>query len=166
MDFEKLIETRYSSRAYTDEPVSDEDLMAVLNAARLAPTAANRQAFKLIVVHTAGREAELSRIYGREWFVKAPIIICACGIPSENWVSQNGKNYIDVDVAIVMDHLILAAANRGLGTCWIAAFDPAATREVLNIPKNLEPIVITTLGHSADSIKQKSRKAIEEIIIQ
>jgi len=164
MDFERLIEERYSSRAYTKEEVSDKDLQKVLNAARLAPTAANRQAFKLVVVHTAGREKELSRIYAREWFVTAPIIIAACGIPAAGWISQKGKSFIDVDVAIVMDHLILAAANCGLATCWIAAFDPDAVREILELPAGVEPIVLTTLGHPGDSSKAKSRKDLSEIV--
>ena len=164
MDFNKLIEARYSSRSYTDELISDEDLRAVLDVARLAPTAANRQAFKLVVIHTAGREEELSRIYGREWFVTAPIIIAACGIPADNWTSQGGKSYVDVDVAIVMDHLILAAADRGLATCWIAAFDPAAIRDILELPDGVEPIVLTTLGHPADSGKPKLRKDMADIV--
>ncbi len=164
MDFNKLIEARYSVRSYTDEQVSDDDLQAVLNAARLAPTAANRQAFKLVVIHTAGREEELSRIYSREWFVQAPIIIAACGIPADNWISKGGKSFVDVDTAIVMDHLILAAADRGLGTCWIAAFDPYAVREILELPIDVEPIVLTTLGHPADSGKPKLRKDMADIV--
>ncbi len=164
MSFDKLIESRYSCRSYTNEEVSDADLRAVLNAARLAPTAGNRQAFKLVVIKTAGHEEKLSRIYGREWFVKAPIIIAACGIPADNWTSQEGKNYADVDVAIVLDHLILAAADRGLGTCWIAAFDPDAVREILDLPAGVEPIVLTTLGHPADSGKSKLRKDIDDIV--
>ena len=164
MDFAELIETRYSCRAYRDEPVSDEDLAAVLNAARLAPTAANRQAFKVVVVHTRGREKELSGIYGREWFVQAPVIICVCGIPEVSWTSSHGKNYVDVDAAIVMDHIILAAADRNLGTCWIAAFDPDAVRDILQLPDNVEPVVLTTLGHPADSGRPKVRKALTELV--
>ena len=151
MDFDRLVTARYSVRAFTEQAVSDEDLGAVLEAARMAPTAANRQAFKLVVVPTAGRKDELKRIYGKEWFVQAPLVICACGIPEDNWTRRDdAKNYVDVDVAIVMDHLILAAANRGLGTCWIAAFDPVAAREVLQLPDELEPIVFTPLGWPAD----------------
>ncbi len=163
MNFDKLIESRYSCRSYTNEEVSDADLRAVLNAARLAPTAGNRQAFQLVVIKTAGNEDKLGRIYGREWFVKAPIIIAACGIPADNWTSQAGKSYVDVDVAIVLDHLILAAADLGLGTCWIAAFDPNAVREILELPAGVEPIVLTTLGHPADSGKSKLRKDIVDI---
>ncbi|MFQ6016131.1 MAG: nitroreductase family protein [Anaerolineae bacterium] len=164
MEFSKLIETRYSVRAYKSEPVEDEMLQQVLQAARLAPTAANWQPFQLIVIHTAGREAELKRIYNRDWFVQAPLVICACGIPARAWVRKDGKNYNDVDVAIAMDHLILAATNLGLGTCWIAAFDVTATREVLHLPDGVEPIAFTPLGYPADRPGSKKRKALSELV--
>jgi len=144
--------------------VEDSKLQQVLEAARLAPTAANRQAFQLIVIRTAGREAELKRIYSRDWFVQAPLVLCACGVPARNWVRRDGKNYGDVDVAIVMDHLILAAASLGLGTCWIGAFDPSAAREVLGLPDGVEPIVFTPLGYPADQPRAKKRKALSELV--
>ena len=164
MNFEDVIRNRYSVRAYREDPVPEEDLEAVLEAARLAPTACNLQAFRLIVIHTEGRKEELGRIYSREWFAQAPIVIAACGLPEENWSRGDGKNYVDVDTAIVMDHLILAAASRGLGTCWIGAFDPDAAREVLNLPPNIEPIVLTPLGYPADETRPKKRKALDELV--
>ena len=164
MEFSELIKKRYSVRAYKSDPVEDEVLHQVLEAARLAPTAANRQPFQLIVIHTAGREAELRRIYNRDWFAQAPLVICACGIPAQGWTHSNGKNYTDVDVAIVMDHLILAAASLGLGTCWIAAFDPTAAREVLGLPDDVEPIVFTPLGYPADQLEPKKRKPLLELV--
>lgn len=164
MDFTKLIQQRYSVRAYRSDPVPDEVLQKVLEAARLAPTAANRQAFGLIVVHTAGRRDGLKRVYGRDWLADAPIVIAACGIPAANWVRRDGRNYVDVDVAIVMDHLILAAANEGLGTCWIGAFDPDAAREVFGLPEGVEPIALTPLGYPADEWRPKNRKDLAELV--
>ena len=164
MEFSELIGKRYSVRAYKPDPVEDEKLEQVLEAARLAPTAANRQPFQLIVIHTAGREAELKRIYGQDWFVQPPLVICACGTPARGWTRRDGKNYTDVDVAIVMDHLILAAADLGLGTCWIGAFDPAAAREVLGLPDDVEPIAFTPLGSPADRLGTKKRKALSELV--
>ncbi len=164
MEFSKLVTARYSVRAYRPDPVEEVKLGKVLEAARLAPTAANRQAFQLLVIHTAGREQELRRIYDREWFVQAPLVICACGLPAQNWVRRDGKNYNDIDVAIVMDHLILAAADQGLGTCWIGAFDPAAAREVLGLPKDVEPIAFTPLGYPADEPRPKRRKPLSELV--
>ena len=164
MEFSELIKKRYSVRAYKSDPVEDEVLNQVLEAARLAPTAANRQPFQLIVIHTAGREEELKRIYPRDWFAQAPLVICACGIPAKGWTRRDGKNYTDVDVAIAMDHLILAATSLGLGTCWIAAFDPTAAREVLGLPDGAEPIAFTPLGYPADQPKPKKRKALSELV--
>jgi nitroreductase len=165
MDFSELVIKRYSVRAYKSDPVEDEKLQQVLQAARLAPTAANRQPFQFVVIHTAGREAELKRIYNRDWFVQPPLVICACGVPAQGWVrKKDGKNYSEVDVAIAMDHLILAAANLGLGTCWIAAFDPTAACEVLHLPDDVEPIAFTPLGYMADKPGPKRRKALSELV--
>ncbi len=164
MEFQELVNARYSVRAYKPDPVEESKLQQVLEAARLAPTAANRQPFQIIVIRTAGREEELNRVYPRDWFVQAPLVICVCGLPAQSWVRQDGKNYNDVDVAIVMDHLILAAADLGLGTCWIGAFDPEATREVLGLPDGVEPIAFTPLGYPADTARPKKRKPLDELV--
>jgi len=164
MEFRDVVRSRYSVRAYSSGPVEQDKLDRVLEAAVLAPTAANRQAFRLVVIHTRGRKAELKRIYGRDWFVQPPLVICACGLPGDNWVRSDGKNYNDVDVAIAMDHLILAAANEGLGTCWIGAFDPKAAREVLGLPEGVEPIAFTPLGYPADVPRAKKRKPAKELV--
>ncbi len=164
MDFLELAKKRYSVRAYRPDSVEDDKLQKVLEAARLAPTAANRQPFQLIVIHTTGREEELSRIYPSPWFVQAPIVICACGLPTESWRRRDGKNYCDVDVTIATDHLTLAASDLGLGTCWIGAFDPVAAREIMGLPKEVEPIVFTPLGYPDDQPKEKMRKSIDELV--
>jgi len=164
MEFSALIKKRYSVRAYKPDPVEDGELEKVLEAARLAPTAANRQAIRFVVIHTEGREEELKRIYNKDWFVQAPLVVCACGIPAENWVRKDGKNYNDVDVGIAMDHLILAATDVGLGTCWIGAFDALVARDVLGLPNEVEPIVFTPLGYPADEPGPKKRKDLSELV--
>jgi nitroreductase len=165
MDFSELIQRRYSVRAYKPDPVEDDKLAQVLEAARLAPTAANRQPFQVIVIYTAGREAELGRIYGKEWFTQAPLVVCVCAVLDQGWVRRDdGKRHTDVDAAIVMDHIVLAAADLGLGTCWIAAFNPAAAREVLGLPEGVEPVVFTPLGYPADQPKPKKRKPLSELV--
>jgi len=165
MEYSQLIAQRYSVRAYRPDPVEDEKLKQVLEAARLAPTAANRQPFQLVVMHTAGRKEELGRIYRREWFVQAPIIIAVCAVSSQAWVRESDRfNARMIDAAIVADHLILAAADLGLGTCWIAAFNVAAAREVLGLPEDVEPVIFTPLGYPADSAGPKVRKPLEELV--
>jgi nitroreductase len=164
MDFVDLAKKRYSVRSYTSDPVEREKLDRILEAARLAPTAVNIQPFQLLVISTANRQSELLRIYHKKWFVQPPIVICGCGIPEKNWVRKDGKNYNDVDVAIVMDHLILAATAAGLGTCWIGAFDPAAAKEVLGLPNGVEPVAFTPLGYAADRPPAKKRKPLSELV--
>ncbi len=164
MEFLELTKKRYSVRAYKSDPVEDEKLQHVLEAARLAPTACNIQPFRFIVIHTKGKEAELRRIYSASWFAQAPIVICACGIPTESWRRRDGKNYCDVDVTIAMDHLILAATELGLGTCWVGAFNPEAAREILELPDNVEPIAFTPLGYPADQPGHKGRKSLDELV--
>lgn len=164
MEYLELIMKRYSVRAYKSTPVAEEKLQKVLEAAILAPTAANKQPFRLILIKTAGREADLQRIYARDWFVQAPLVICACAIKSESWMRRDGKNYADVDTTIAFDHLILAAHDLGLGTCWIAAFDPAAAREILALPVDWEPIAFTPLGYPADEWRPKKRRPASELV--
>ena len=164
MKFLELAMRRYSVRAYKAKPVEDNKLQEILEAARIAPTAANRQPFQLVIIPTKGREEELLRIYNKRWFVQAPLIICACSVSSRSWVRQNGKSYCDVDVAIAMDHLVLAATDLGLGTCWVGAFNPDEARKVLNLPDDLEPVVFTALGYPDDEPGKKIRKSMGELI--
>ncbi len=164
MEILDLMKKRYSVRSYKSDEVEEAKIKQVLEAARLAPTAANKQPFKLLLIKTEGIEEELRRIYPANWFTQPPIIICACALPEQGWTRRDGKNYTEVDATIVMDHLILAATSLGLGTCWIAAFDLEAAREVLNIPDDVLPLVFTPLGYPADEPGPKKRKKIEELV--
>ncbi len=165
MKFSELVIKRRAVRAYQDRQIEEEKLAYVLEAARMAPTANNQQPFQLIVIHTEGRDEELSRMYHREWFRDAPIVICACAVPEEGWVRRQDKvNYRQVDVAIAVTHLTLAAAEIGLGTCWIGAFDPEATIEVLGLPEGVEPVVFVTLGYPDDEPRVKERKPLEALV--
>lgn len=166
MSFADLVRARCSVRAYRPDPVPDALLAQVLEAGRLAPTAGNRQPIRIVVIHTAGREAELRRLYPRDWFVAAPVILGVCAVPAEAWARQrfDGRSYADVDAAIVMDHLVLAATDLGLGTCWVAAFDPAVAREVLGIPDEVEPLLFTPLGFAAEEPHAKERRPLADLV--
>jgi nitroreductase len=165
MEYSDLIAARYSVRAYRPDPVEDEKLQAVLEAARLAPTAANRQPFQLVVMRTAGREEEIRKIYRKPWFVQAPLVIGVCAISSLAWVRESDRfNARMIDAAIVADHLILAAADQGLGTCWVAAFDVEAARSIMELPDEAEPVIFTPLGYPADQPGPKVRKPLSELV--
>ncbi len=164
MDFFETINARYSVRGYKPDPVPDELLQQVLEAARRAPTAANRQPFRLVVVRTKGREEELARVYGRGWFTQAPLVIAVVAVPGEAWRRMDDKPYDEVDATIAMDHLILAATALGLGTCWIAAFDPAAAREVLGLPDDVEPVAFTPLGWPDKAPARTDRRPLDELV--
>ncbi len=165
MNFQELIRARYSVRAYKPDPVEEDKLARVLEAARLALTAANRQAFRIVVLQTKGREDDLRRVYGRDWFTQAPLVLSVCALPAEGWVRKaDGWNAAEVDAAIAMTHIVLAAAEEGLGTCWIAAFDPAAAREMLGLPIDVVPAAFTPLGYPADSPGPKKRRPLADLV--
>jgi nitroreductase len=164
MDFSELVQRRYSVRGYASLPVEDEKVALILEAARLAPTAANRQPFRLVVIRDAARREAMRAAYSRDRFVSAPLMIAACGVPQENWVRKDGKNYNDVDVAIVMDYVTLQATDLGLGTCWIADFDAAAAREVLDLPAGVDPVALTPVGYPSDEPRPKKRRSLSELV--
>ncbi len=165
MDFFDLISKRYSVRAYKPDPVEDENLGKVLEAARLAPTACNKQPMQFVVMPTQGKRDELKRVYKADWFADAPLVICGCAKPDEAWTRWDGKNYAEVDLTIAMDHLILAAADLGLGTCWIGAFNVEAAREVFGLSEGEVPVLLTPLGYAVDRPREeKQRKAISELV--
>jgi len=164
MNFLELVHSRYSVRDYQSTPVPREALEKVLESARLAPTAANRQPFRLIIVDTGKRKEQLRSLYHRDWILRAPLLVFVCAVPGEAWVRQDGRNYALVDAAIVMDHLILAAADQGLGTCWIANFNAVEARRMLRIPDAVDPVAFTPLGFPADKPKPKERKPLDAIV--
>lgn len=164
MDLFEVMESRYSVRGYRPDPVEDEKLARVLEAARRAPTAANRQPFRMLVVHTKGREEELARVYGRAWFTQAPLVIVFVAVPGEAWRRMDDKPYAEVDATIAMDHLVLAATALGLGTCWIAAFDPDATREVFGLPADVEPVALTPLGYPDKEPAATGRRPLDDLV--
>jgi nitroreductase len=166
MEYFDLIQKRHSIRSYRNDPVEEEKLLRVLEAARLAPTAHNNQAFKVVVLRTAGREEELKKIYSQDFFVQAPIVLGIFTSLEESWVRADGTNYGWVDAAIVADHIILAATALGLGTCWIGAFNPQAARDVVGLGTGFEPVTFIPLGYpgSLDG-NVKKRKPLDELVV-
>ncbi|MGQ3683701.1 MAG: nitroreductase family protein [Candidatus Loosdrechtia sp.] len=164
MDIYNVIKARRSIRSYKRDPVEEEKLYRILEAARLAPSAANRQPIFFVVVKEEKIKQQLKLVYREEWFYTAPIIICACSIPEKAWRRNDGKNYADVDATIAMDHLILAATAEGLGTCWIAAFQAPLLKSILNLPSGIEPLAITPVGYPLNIPEPTHRKPMEDFL--
>ncbi|MDR4503652.1 MAG: nitroreductase family protein [Candidatus Scalindua sp.] len=164
MEFYDVIRKRRSIRSYKPDLIEEDKLNRILNAAILSPSAANRQPVSFVVVKEDETKRRLKDAYSQKWFYTAPIIICACAMPDEAWKRGDGKPYVDVDVAIAMDHLILAAFNEGLGTCWIAAFKSKVVKEVLELPDNVEPLILTPLGYPVNIPEPTYRKPLAGMV--
>ena len=125
----------------------------------------SRQPFRIYVIETARHQQELKQLYNRDWFVQAPLVLAIAAVKDEAWTRRyDDENYAVVDATIVFDHLILQAADLGLGTCWIAAFDPDGARRLLNLPKDWQPVAFTPLGYPADDWREKKRRDKAELV--
>jgi nitroreductase len=165
MSFLELTKKRSAVRTYQDRPVEREKLLQILEAARNAPSACNIQPWHFIVLTEEKIKAEVAKAYPRDWFKNAPVVIVACGDHSTSWKRADGKDHCDVDLGIVVEHLALAAADLGLGTCWVCAFNAERCHKILDLPDNLEVIALLPLGYPAEAtIPEKNRKRLDEIV--
>jgi nitroreductase len=167
-NFLDLAKSRFSLRSYLNKPVEDEKLNYVLEAARIAPSAANYQPWHFIVLKQHENREKIATTYNRPWFVQAPVIIIICGDHKAGWKRADGKDHTDIDIAIAVDHMTLAAEEMGLGTCWICNFNAQKAKEILDLPENIEPIVYLPLGYPGkepdDRARHLVRKSLDEII--
>lgn len=151
MDVLEAIKTRRSVRAYSPEPIPAEVMERMRRALRFAPSACNLQPWHFIFVAQAELRRKLAQIaHDQLWMADAPVIVVACGLPSEAYKFMGGRgNSAEVDAAIAVDHLTLAAVADGLGTCWVGAFDEAAAKKLLQIPRQVKVVAMTPLGYPA-----------------
>jgi nitroreductase len=167
MEFIDLVTKRFSARKYTSRKVEPEKLRKILEAGRLAPTACNNQPVKLLVIESDEGLDKLKK--GSKTF-DAPLAIVVCANQNECWKRpRDGKSSGDIDASIVTDHLMLQAAELGLGSVWVCSFDPDIVRREFNIPDNFEPINLLIIGYSADKAPNPRhfiRKNIDELIIK
>ena len=155
MNFIDLAKKRYSVRSYTEQKVEKEKLDLILEAARVAPTGANKQPYRLIVIQQEEGLKKLSKAVNT---FHAPCVIIVCGNRSEAWIRPlDGKNIIDIDASIVTDHMMHEATDLGLGTCWICYFKTEILREEFKIPEQLEPINILAIGYTDKDWKSPDR---------
>ena len=164
MTFQELIRVRRSIRGYRSDPIDEDVLRRVLHAGRIAPTACNLQPFSLIVVASAETRHRMREVYARDWFWQAPVIVVGCAEPAKAWKRGDGWNAVEIDLAIVMDHIILSATEEGLGTCWVCAFDEAKAKEILLVPPEVRVLAMTPLGYPASAARPFARKPLEELV--
>ena len=164
MDIFDVIKERRSVRAYTDEPVEKEKLDKIFEAVRLAPSAANYQEWRFVVVTGKSKREELMVAANNQKFVAEVPVVIACCAETDGHKMRCGEACYPIDVAIAIDHITLAAVALGLGTCWIGSFYPDQVKKILNIPPEIRVVELLTLGYPADSSRPKDRKSVEEIV--
>jgi len=165
MDVYDAIATRKSVRAYLDKPVEEEKLNAVLEAARLAPSASNRQEWRFVIVREKEARNKVAMAAGQQMFIaQAPVIIAACA-ETDGHLMSCGEPCYPIDVAIALDHLILRAVELGLGTCWIGKFNADEVKKILGIPDEIKVVQLMPLGYPLEpAAVQKKRRAFTEIV--
>ncbi len=167
MDFLSLAKQRCSVRMFRKCGIEEEKLEKILEAARIAPTAANMQSQRLLVVRSEEGLGKLSKGVN---FHGAPLAIIVCGDHSNVFVRPfDKKAMVEVDATIVADHIVLEAEDLGLSTCWLTYFEPTVIRQEFNIPNHLEPVAIISIGYAAgekaSSERHKmDRKSLESIV--
>lgn len=165
------IRTRRSVRSYApDKPIPSEVMQRMLEALHLAPSACNTQPWHFILVADATLRRKLAQAAnGQTWMAEAPVTVVGCGFPEQAYQRMGGYgNSVDVDLAIALDHLTLAAVAEGLGTCWIGAFNEAAVKELLGVPLDVKVVALTPLGRPAAPeglrpVEPSRRKAEDEV---
>lgn len=163
-----LVKSRHSVRKYLPNPVEQSKLDYIMECVRMAPSAVNFQPWRFAVVTEGTALEALKRVYPRDWIASVPCIVVACVNHNESWHRpSDGKDHGDIDVAIAVEHLCLAATEVGLGTCWVCNFDVRLCAEALSLPAGIEPAVLIPLGYAADSvIPEKKRKPMEGILLK
>ena len=166
----EAIRMRRSVRQYSSRPIPDDVMQRMREAMRYAPSACNIQPWRFIIVTEPRLRTELARAaHGQMWMADAPVTIVGCGWPALAYAHMGGsRSSVDMDVAIALDHLTLAAVAEGLGTCWIGAFDEPAVRKILGIPQEVRVVAMTPLGYPAKPelihpVSQGQRKSEAEV---
>lgn len=163
MNFLELVQNRYSCRNYLPKEIERDTVEYIMECVRFAPSAVNRQPWKFRLVSSESGRRKLCRCYHREWLATAPLIIIASVLHDEEWTRADGKRHGDIDIAIAVEHLCLAAAEQGLGTCWVCNFDHIMCEKEFALGDNEEAAVLIPIGYPADEMKEKKRKPMSEI---
>lgn len=164
MELKDVIANRKSIRAYKDTPIPEDKLARVLEAARLAPSGANKQEWKFVVVRDANKREVLMHAAGGQKHVgQAPVVIAGVATNPEGLMKCEVPVW-PVNLGIAIDHITLAAHDEGLGTCWIGAFSQSEARDILGIPESCKIVALLPMGYPDAEGREKNRKPLEEII--
>lgn len=164
MNVMEAVVQRRSVRAYQDKPVPEEKLKKILEAARLAPSARNTQAYKYIVVKDANLRSKLAQAATPYNFIgEAPVILVAVSLEPDYIMYCDVPAYA-VDIGIAFDHITLVAMEEGLGTCWIGGFYQTPVKQILSIPEKYKVVALLPVGYAADAPAKKARKSLNEIV--
>ena len=175
MTFDEIIETRRSVREFNDRPVAHEHIVAMCEAARLAPSACNSQTWRFVAVTDRELldricEDAMRPVIRNRWLKQAPLIIAGCSkldiVANRLGSGITGIEYYRIDLGIAIEHIVLKATELGLGTCWIGWFKEDKIRELLDVPGNVRVSALLAVGYPRDDMKTKerSRNAIEKIL--
>ena len=169
MTFKELATKRFSVRKYTDEPISKADIEYIMDCVRLAPSAHNFQPWRFLVVTSEEGKEKVRKCYNRPWFANVPMFVLCFKSMNDAWVrTDDNKNHGDIDLGIAVEHLCLAAADCGLGSCWVCSFDFKATRQLFNLPPNIKPVALMPIGYAAPdgvaSDRHPKRKPLSETV--
>ena len=163
--FLTLASERYSCRSFTQEAVAEEDIQRILEAARLAPSAVNRQPVHIWVVQDKERLQKMKEATAYTYGASV-IVIVGCR-PEDAWVRKyDGKNGAEMDSAIVGTHIMMEVADLGLGSTWVGSFDPVKLKEAIPEIGGWTPIALFPVGHfeGQPSPRHSERKSIDEMV--
>ncbi len=165
-----MVQQRRSLRSYLDKPVEAEKLEYVLECARLAPSWKNLQCWRFIVVTDPETRQALTTSMedsnpGRKALQQAPVVIVLCALPGASEVWED-KDFMMLDAGLAMEHLILAATEQGLGTCWQGKFHEKIVHQVLGVPDDVRVVAMTPVGYPAEQRNPRPRKSMAEIVFQ
>lgn len=165
MNFLELAGSRFSERNFAPKQVERGKINYILQTGQIAPSAVNFQPWSFIVITQSEMLQKLHVCYPRDWFKSVSTCIVIVGNHEQSWKRPNDeKDHCDIDCAIAIDHMTLAATEQGLGSCWICNFNLEKCRQLFNFAPHLEPIALLAIGYPADkTVPDKKRKGLNEI---
>lgn len=166
MNIYELIAARKSVRAFQERDVPEDLIAKLMEAARLAPSASNRQEWRFVVVRDAEKRRKLSEAANGQTFIaQAPVVLACCAETDEHRMACGQLSY-PIDVAIAIDHITLCAVAEGLGTCWIGAFDEEQAKAVLAIPPEIRVVELLPIGYPQDPAPAAKRRHPLDAIVR